>query len=263
VIGGLLLASVSFGAGLRDDAAQVGVGAPGMVAGGSVVTFQRRHGQIDDALADGEIAEEEWYERNRKYLETAYLARNDPQGQSGLGGDAAHWERRRRVIVEAIDRDGTFLDVGCANGLLMETMVTWAATRGIRIEPYGLEISPRLAALAQARLPGWAHRIYVGNAIDWEPPRQFDYVRTELVYVPAARQPQLVAHLLERAVAPGGRLIACAYREVGTKDALPIRASLHAWGFAVNGEAIATDSDDGGVATRVVWLDSACRRLST
>ena len=35
-------------------------------------------------------------------------------------------ERARRPIVSAIDRDGTFLDVGCANGLLMESLATWA-----------------------------------------------------------------------------------------------------------------------------------------
>ena len=53
-------------------------------------------------------------------------------------GDEARWSRARRVIVDAIDRDGTFLDVGCANGLLMESLSSWAAERGHTIEPYGL-----------------------------------------------------------------------------------------------------------------------------
>ena len=212
---------------------------------------------IDAALATGRLAEDGWYERNQELLETAYLATDDPQRQSGLSGDAAHWERRRRVIAEAIDRDGSFLDVGCANGLLMETMVMWAVARGYRIEPYGLDISPKLAALARRRLPQWADRIYEGNVMVWDSPRQFDFVRTELVYVPPPRQPELVARLLERVVAPGGRLVVCAYRPRGAKDAEPIGELLHSWRFAVSGEATAPDVTDGGVATRVVWIDAA------
>ena len=211
--------------------------------------------QIDTALATGRLAEDAWYERIRELLETAYLATDDPQQQSGLSGDGAHWERRRRVIVEAVDHDGTFLDVGCANGLLMETIVVWARSRGHRIEPYGMDISPKLAALARTRLPMWSDRIFVGNIIAWEPLRRFDYVRTELVYVPRPRQPELVARLLDRVVAPGGRLIVCAYRPREAKDAEPTGELLHSWGFTVGGEATATDATDGGVATRVVWLD--------
>ena len=217
--------------------------------------------RIDAALATGHLTENEWYERIRDLLETAYLAADDPQRQSGLDGDAAHWERRRQVIVEAVDHDGSFLDVGCANGLLMETMAAWAAARGRRLAPYGLDISPKLAALARTRLPMWSDRIFVGNIIDWEPPRRFDYVRTELVYVPGHRQPELVARLLERVVAPEGRLVVCAYRPHGVRDAEPIGELLRSWGFAISGEAAATDTSNGGVATRVVWLDADPRRL--
>ena len=218
--------------------------------------FQRCLDQIDAALANGRLDENEWYGRNRELVEVAYLASEDPRAQSGLGGDAAHWERRRRVIVEALDRDGTFLDVGCANGLLMETLVRWAGERGFRIEPHGLDFSPRLVALARAWLPAWADRIHVGNIVDWEPPRRFDYVRTELEYVPRPRQPGLVGRLLARAVAPGGRLVVCAYRPRGTRDAAPVGDLLRSWGFAVAGEATATDAADGGTATRVAWLDA-------
>lgn len=213
--------------------------------------------QIDAALAAGHLTEDEWYERIRDILEAAYLAANDPQRQSGLSGDAAHWERRR-VIVEAVDHDGSFLDIGCANGLLMETMAAWAEARGHHIEPYGLDISPKLAALARTRLPRWKDRINVGNAMEWDSPRRFEYVRTELVYVPEPRQPELVDRLLNRVATPGGRLIVCAYRPKGARDADPIGEFLRSWGFRVSGEATATDPTDGGVATRVVWIDAPC-----
>jgi hypothetical protein len=52
------------------------------------------------------------------------------------------------MIVDGIDSDGTFLDLGCANGPLMESVVEWAAERGHRIEPYGVDLAPGLAQLA-------------------------------------------------------------------------------------------------------------------
>jgi SAM-dependent methyltransferase len=91
---------------------------------------------------------------------------------------ALHWTWPSARVTFWTNRDGTFLDVGCANGHLMECAVGWLAESGYRIEPYGLDILPELAALARQRLPRWADRIVVGNAIDWIPERRFDFVRT-------------------------------------------------------------------------------------
>ena len=57
--------------------------------------------------------------------------------------------------------DGTFLDVGCANGYLMECIVRWTRHR---VEPYGLELAGTVAELARQQRPHWAQRIFVGNA---------------------------------------------------------------------------------------------------
>jgi trans-aconitate methyltransferase len=132
--------------------------------------------------------------------------RRQPTGTVRVGGDEARWEAGRRPIVEAIDRDGSFLDVGCASGHLLECLVTWSPHR---IELFGLELAPRLTELAWRRLPQWADRIYVGNALTWEPPQRFDFVRTELVYVPVDRRADYVHRLLSAVVAPGGRMIVC------------------------------------------------------
>lgn len=221
--------------------------------------FGRRIAEIDAALASGEIEEAVWYELVREVVDAAYLSSDNPREQSGLGGDAAHWERRRRVLVEAIDRDGTVLDVGCANGLLMETLVGWAEVRGHRLVPYGLDISAGLAELARSRLPHRANHIFVGNVMGWEPPLRFDYVFSGLEYVPAARRPDLVAHLRERIVAPGGRLAITSYRARGEVETEPVAERLRSWGLPISGEAVAIDDVTGAVATRVVWSDSLRR----
>lgn len=152
--------------------------------------------------------------------ELHYLADGDPYRGSGHSGDTATWEQGRRPIAEAVDRPGTFLDIGCANGLLMESLAEWAD-----VEPYGLDFAPQLVEAARRRLPQWADRIWLGDALTWEPPRRFDFVRTELVYVPSRRRLEYVERLLARFVAPGGRLLVCGY---GGDEVI---APLRAWGF--------------------------------
>ena len=56
----------------------------------TAMDFQRRAAEIDGALANGWIDEAGWYARVRELIEAAYLSADSPQGQSGLGGDAAH-----------------------------------------------------------------------------------------------------------------------------------------------------------------------------
>jgi SAM-dependent methyltransferase len=167
------------------------------------------------------------------------------------------------VISEAIDRDGTFLDVGCANGMLMETMLAWAAERGHAIEPFGLDVSSKLVDLAKTRNPQWAGRFFVGDARVWTPPPgvRFDFVRTELVYAHPEERPGLVAHLRADVVAPDGRLIVCAYgaASAGIETVERIAGPLRSWGHAVAGEAEARDSN-GVVFTRIAWVDGPARR---
>src|SRR5262245_55917001 len=128
-------------------------------------------------------AEQDFFAREQALHEARYLAGSNPRQQSGFGRDARDWERFRRPVVAPVDRDGSFFDIGCANGLLMESVVAWAREADHRIEPFGLEISEKLAGLARRRLPQWRDRIHVGNALLWEPQARFDFVRTELVYV--------------------------------------------------------------------------------
>src|SRR5436309_15562157 len=89
--------------------------------------------------------------------EEHYLASDYPRRQSGFGGDEERWKAARRPIVEAIDRDGSSLDIGGANGYLLESIVRWAQRR---IEPFGLAFPPRLVDLARARLPPGPARLH-------------------------------------------------------------------------------------------------------
>jgi SAM-dependent methyltransferase len=186
--------------------------------------------------------------------EAKYLAGINPRQQSGFGRDQLDWERYRRVVTAAIDRDGTFLDVGCANGFLMESVVAWAAEDGHVIEPFGVEISPKLAELARTRLPRWKDRIFTGNALAWMPPFTFDFVRTEMVYVPKHLRRSYAERLLEEVVAPRGCLIVCSYgssRPEGNRAEVLVD-ELRDWGLSVTGLHDVVSPEHGFVITRAV-----------
>jgi hypothetical protein len=205
---------------------------------------------VNADLAAGRISEDEWFARHERVLTAAYLTRDDPRAQSGHSGDEPRWEAARRPTIAAVDADGDFLDVGCANGYLMESVHRWAAEDGFAIEPYGLDISAGLADLARRRLPQWADRIWVGNALYWQPPRRFDYVRTGLEYVPAGRGVDLVNHLME--VAVGRKLIIGVMNEARDR---PWRAEeLVEAGYTIAGRREWLKPDDPRVVRRVCWI---------
>ncbi|MDQ3752024.1 MAG: GNAT family N-acetyltransferase [Actinomycetota bacterium] len=199
--------------------------------------------------------ETKWFKDMREALEGAYLSSSDVRAQSGFSGDEARWERARRVIVEAIERDGSFLDAGCANGLLMESVVRWAQERRLMVEPFGLDMSPRLLDLAKARLPQWSGSLYSGNILTWQAPRRFDYVRIELEYVPSHRHAELIGKLMGDFLTPDGRLIVCRYS--GPDERTPpggLSDDLHELGYEPTGHAHADDLD-GSTLTHVAWID--------
>ncbi|MBB5954179.1 SAM-dependent methyltransferase [Saccharothrix tamanrassetensis] len=207
---------------------------------------------IDDALRTGAIDERGWHEAMAGLLRPAYLTAPTPWGQSGVEGSEQRWIDGRKFVVDALDRDGTFLDCGCANGYLMECLHRWAADKGLAVEPHGVDIVPEFVALARSRLPHWADRIHLGNVLSWTPPFRFDAVRVGLEYVPAHRRASLVARLLDEFVAPGGRLVIGPFtEEVGERST---ENELASWGHPVTGRSEVAHRDHR-VIRRLVWTD--------
>jgi SAM-dependent methyltransferase len=189
-------------------------------------------------------------------LEDAYLRRTDPIEQSGFHGGPARWRAEREPILDAIPTDGDLLDVGCANGYLLECLVRWGKDRGLRLTPCGLDQGSRLIGLARQRFPGCADHFFVGNAWDWKPARRFRYVYMLLDVVPADDAPQHLSRVVADFVAPGGRLIVGDYgshsRRIPARD---VAAVLRTSGLTVTGEAIAR----GLHQTRFAWTERTGR----
>lgn len=209
---------------------------------------------IDAATADlerGAIDEAGWHRRVTNALATAYLSDPDPRWQSGFDGDEELWREARSLILLAVHRDGSFLDVGCANGHLMESLAAWSADRGTRLDLWGLELNSDLAAKARRRLPAHAGQIFEGNVVDWLPPRRFTFVRTGLEYVTPSRRAFLVQRLADLFVEPGGRVI------VGPLNAGDLPDTLRIFSEAgVTEPAHADATDRNGKTRHVVWCSA-------
>lgn len=215
---------------------------------------ERGTARLDAALAEGELDEPRWFQATEEIVGDAYLASADPRGQSGKSGDEVDWRWSRELILDALPegtRTAHVLDVGCANGYLMESLERWAKERGLHVEPYGLDISPRLAELARRRLPAWADRIEVGNVLEHTPKRRYQLVATALDYVPPARRRESIERIFRDYLVPGGRVVLRPERLRKREPDLAEQAS--ALGLSVGG-VLTREHPSTGELRRSVWL---------
>ncbi|MFH1374321.1 MAG: class I SAM-dependent methyltransferase [bacterium] len=176
--------------------------------------------------------------RRLNELEESYLATDDPIRQSGFGGGPKRWRAEREPILDAVTTDGDLLDIGCANGYLLQCLTAWGRERGVTLTPYGLDFSSKLIELARRRLSEYAANFYVGNAWDWQPPRRFKYVYTVYDCVLEEYLEEYVHRLLTRVVDKDGRLIIGAYGSRSQKQApFDIAGFLKSYDFIVAGTA--------------------------
>jgi len=174
-------------------------------------------------------------------VEALYLATDDARAQSGFRGSAARWEAARRAISRGIDAPGTLLDVGCANGLLMESLARWSPHA---IEPYGLDFAPKLVDVARTRLPAWRDRIFIGDVRSWNPPCVFDFVHVRLDMLS-----------LRDVRAFGRRVIVSSdgsFARPESPKAERVADALRARGWTVAGE-VYERSDEHAVEISVAW----------
>ena len=184
-------------------------------------------------------------------LEGAYLRSADPMVQSGFSAGRERWVAERSPLVAAFHRDGCFLDVGCANGLLAADVVGWARDRGITIEPHGVDLGERLIDLARGRHPGCESNFVVADAWMWDPPRRWTFVYSLLDLSP----PEMWGEWIRRLgswVEPGGRLIMASYGSRSRSlEPVDVAEVMKSCGLPVDG------SSHGGepVVTSFAWTE--------
>jgi len=171
----------------------------------------------------------------------SYLSEpQNPYRMSGRSSGKERWEETRRCLCEAIDQDGDFLDVGCANGLLLETLREWSP---YELTPHGIDFVAELIPYARARHPGFEPNFHVANVWDWEPSRRYTHVRTNLEYIPEPDWPEY----LRRVASWGDRLIVCHYRNAN-EPVVEVAEVARRCGFDVAGTTQAP-------GVRAAWVD--------
>ena len=200
-------------------------------------------------MTDSKAREVFFREGKRITREYALADPSNPYRQSGKTGGAHHWEITRRCIAEAVNADGDYLDLGCANGLLLESLVGWCADRGHTITPHGVDFVPELVELARQRLPAHADNFHAANAYYWAPPRRYRFVQVLLgTTVPPADQRAFLTRVLNELVASSGRLIATQYGLGESATPEVALEALEALGFKVAGATAC-------VSASVAWID--------
>jgi len=76
---------------------------------------------------------QDWFDSLHKELETAYLQHTEPWKQSGFSGPEDRWVSCRKPIADCIEANGAFLDIGCANGYLLECVMNWLKEKNLSV----------------------------------------------------------------------------------------------------------------------------------
>jgi hypothetical protein len=212
---------------------------------------------VNAALDNNEISLDEWYEIKKIYFTKCYLSHDNPRAQSGNGGDEFHYFYSHLPIIESIEKDGTFCDIGCANGHLLEMIHKWISGTGINLQMFGVDISEGLIELAQKRLPHWHANFFIGNAHYWKPERKFDYihirgesVESENRHIDAKHI--VFTHYMENYLVDGGRLIIGPYW-YENEDC--IYKKLLEWGILPTGYIEKTHYKNPNMIRKAIWID--------
>jgi len=207
---------------------------------------------VNTTLENNGITKHEWYELNNKYFTKMYLSSDNPRAQGGHSGDELHYIYSQLPTIEAIYKNGTFCDIGCATGHLMEMLYKWGNAIGFDLQMYGLDFSEEMIEVAKKRLPEWHDRFFVGNAFYWNPEHKFNYILV-CAQVPADDKRKFYKQLLENYLADGGRMIIAPYwyDNEDTKEA----QIIYEVGMQPAGYLVKSHYSKPNMFRKVVWFD--------
>lgn len=214
-------------------------------------TLNEYDARLSQMYTAGQINADDFFSNCEHESTKLYLSKDNPRAQSGHGSDIYRWRNVRWMILEPIHFDGSFIDIGCANGHLISTFDSWMRNSDVNIEFYGLEISPALCNLAKKLYPKLSEHIYCGNAINWNPPFQYDYVYT-MIYpdLPSELRKKMLQHLYENVLKKNGRLILGPFDKKS-----PYEDEIENNGFHISGYIEKTIPPKNSEVKRVVWIE--------
>jgi hypothetical protein len=215
------------------------------------------------AFTNNEISKDEFYKARSNYITKCYLTHDNPRGQSGHGGDEYSYMFRHLPIIECLNRSGSFCDVGCANGHLMEMTHKWATVIGFELQMFGVDISEGLIELAIKRLPEWRENFYVANRYFWKPEIKFDYIHLmEIGGYPEYDARTCFEYYMENYLADGGRMIIgpCWFDRDDEGALYKSNVNLFTSGITPDGYVEKTHYKYPNWITKAMWFDKKSTR---
>ena len=200
-------------------------------------------------LANGNISETVFFNLESEASAIAYTYRDQPWAQSGHSGNAFTYRFKKMLVLEAVDKSGTFLDIGSANGYLIECLDNWSKNSCVQVEFFGLEISKELTELSKKRVPRLKDNFFNGNVFTWQPPFKFDFVYTMIIPdLPDYLHEKLIRLLFSDYVKPSGRLI------LGEYKTYEIEKMVTAMDYQINGYCEKKMSETR--TKKIIWIDN-------
>lgn len=167
---------------------------------------------------------------------------------SHFEGTAEEWKEQRGWIAKAIDRDGTILDFGCANGYLLKCLEDWSDHE---LEPFGVDTDPQAIRAAQEIFPDAKDHFVLSK--DEEAgsklPSEFDLIYWNVWDDSDFDQEgikDILDHSVKMSVEKGGRLILGFYHPDAAENERKIK-QLEDMGFKVERIETPKDLPDRGV----------------
>lgn len=146
--------------------------------------------------------------KTREKFKEVYLAKDSPLERSGFSHSRKSFERLRRPIASIMETcQGSFLDLGCANGVLIDYL-QGELTKNFSYT--GVDFVPELVQEAKKNVKA---SFQVADIMNFVSSQRWDVVRFEPCYAKGSRVKLLIEHVLENFLAEDGVAIACNYSE--------------------------------------------------
>lgn len=102
-----------------------------------------------------------------------------------FAGTFSAWEDRKAFLAKGINRQGTFLDIGCGNGFLLRCLQEWSE---YELSPYGLDVNAAYIQKAKQLFTAQPENFMMLDSRDIQKmafmgfPNQFDFVYASSIW---------------------------------------------------------------------------------
>ena len=199
--------------------------------------------------------------RFKKLLDDKDKIQSFVDGNQVVGVDFNQWTKIRSFISKSINKDGKFLDIGCANGFLLRCLQEWC---DYKIEPYGIDKNRDSIKQAKELFPLQRKNFIVKDLFELAKsgledlskhglPARYDFIYWNVwdtIKFADQKEVDLVKKFLE-AVSPDGRLVLGFYNNDNKQNMEDMKKikKLEEKGFNFSGVL------DNGLNDIIAWID--------